>query len=81
MFNQFNNGFNNNMNPNNQSKFANQYQQQQMNDMLSKFKSTVSGMDQDTMNNLINQAKKFGLSDNQINQGIDIINSIRRGNK
>jgi hypothetical protein len=38
-------------------------------------------MDQDTVNNLINQAKKFGLSDNQINQGIDIINSIRRGNK
>lgn len=80
MYNQFNRGFNN-MNPNNQSKFANQYNQQQMNDMLSKFKSAVSGMDQDTVNNLINQAKKFGLSDNQINQGIDIINSIRRGNR
>jgi cation transport regulator ChaC len=85
--NNFNQGFNNPNQTNNfsqggmnNSTYANQYKQQQANEMIGKFKSYVSGMNQDTLNNLITQAKKFGLSDNQINQGIDIMNSIRRGN-
>jgi hypothetical protein len=81
MFNNFNQNVNGSSmnNTSGQSKFANLFNMQYINDTVNEFRSKVSTMDQGTLNTLISQAKKFGLSDEQINQGIDIMNSIRRG--
>lgn len=81
MFNNFNQNVNGSSmnNTSGQSKFANLFNMQYINDTVNEFRSKVSTMDQGTLNNLIRQAKRFGLSDEQINQGIDIMNSIRRG--
>lgn len=56
------------------------YSNNQQPDYFKTFCNNVINIPDNVLNNLVNQAKQFGMSDNTINEGLNIINSIKKNN-
>jgi hypothetical protein len=49
--------------------------------MMDNFKNAIMNMSENKLHELKLQAKRLGIADSQISQGMDFINSIRSNNK